>query len=85
VIQNSDLCFDRCQGTDFSSGIGIGNGQIVITEYDNVNNTISGTLKFNLENIFNNPLSGVISTRCFFYKVPIVVPAVVNNCDVIGY
>jgi hypothetical protein len=35
------------KGTNFSSGIGIGNGQIVITEYDTVNNTISGTLKFN--------------------------------------
>jgi hypothetical protein len=71
AIQNSDLCFDRCQGTDFSSGIGIGNGQIVITEYDTVNNTISGTFKFNLENIFNNPLSGAtlnfqqgVFTRC---------------------
>jgi hypothetical protein len=57
----------------------------VITEYDNVNNTISGTFKFNLENIFNNPLGGAtFPTRCF-YKVPIVVPAVLNNCDVIGY
>jgi hypothetical protein len=54
------------QGTDFSSGIGIGNGQIV-TEYDTVNNTISGTFKFNLENIFNNPLGGATLNfnRCF--------------------
>jgi hypothetical protein len=43
----------------FSSGIG-GNGQIVITEYDNVNNTISGTFKFNLENVFNNPLAELL-------------------------
>jgi hypothetical protein len=38
------------QGTDFSSGIGIGMDKL-ITEYDTVNNTISGTFKFNLENI----------------------------------
>jgi hypothetical protein len=62
----------------FSSGIGIGNGQIVITEYDTVNNTISGTFKFNLENIFNNPLGGATLNfqQGVFYKVPIVVPAV---------
>jgi hypothetical protein len=62
----------------FSSGTGIGNGQIVITEYDNVNNTISGTFKFNLQNVFNNPLAGATLNfqQGVFYKVPIVVPAV---------
>jgi len=62
----------------FSSGIGIGNGQIVITEYDSVNNTVSGTFKFNLENVFNNPLAGATLNfqQGVFYKVPIVVPVV---------
>jgi hypothetical protein len=60
----------------FSSGTGIGNGQIVITEYDNVNNTISGTFKFNIENVFNNPLAGATLNfqQGVFYKVPIIVP-----------
>ncbi|MBX9888743.1 MAG: hypothetical protein K2Y30_12510 [Flavobacteriaceae bacterium] len=62
----------------FSSGIDIGNGQIEITEYDDANNTVSGTFKFNLENVFNNPLGG--STLNFqqgvFYKVPIKTPVV---------
>jgi hypothetical protein len=62
----------------FSSGLGIGNGQIVITEYDNVNNTISGTFKFNLENVFNNPLAGATLNfqQGVFYKVPIIVPVI---------
>ena len=34
----------------FSSGFGVGDGQIVITEYDAIAKTISGTFKFNLEN-----------------------------------
>jgi hypothetical protein len=37
-------------------------GQIVITEYDAVNNTI-GYFKFNAENSDNNP-EGLFSTRC---------------------
>ena len=62
----------------FSSGTGIGNGQIVITEYDNVNNTVSGTFKFNLANVFNNPLGGTTLNfqQGVFYKVPIITPVV---------
>jgi hypothetical protein len=58
----------------FSTGIGIGDGQIVITEYDNVNNTVSGTFKFNLENVFDNPLAGPTLNFQYgvFYKVPII-------------
>jgi hypothetical protein len=64
----------------FSSGIRIGNGQIVVTEYDNVNNTISGTFKFNLQNVFNNPLAGPALNfqQGVFYKVPIVTSAGAN-------
>ena len=60
----------------FSSGIDMGNGQIEITEYDNLNNTISGTFKFNLENVFNNPLAGATLNfqQGVFYKVPVKMP-----------
>jgi hypothetical protein len=57
----------------FSSGAGIGNGQIVITEYDDLNKTVSGTFKFNLENVFNDPLTGAMLNfqQGVFYKVPV--------------
>jgi hypothetical protein len=58
----------------FSTGFGIGEGQIVIEEYDAVNNTVTGTFKFNAENINNNPLAGPILNfqYCHFYKIPVV-------------
>jgi len=42
----------------FSTGLGIGEGQIVITGYDGVNNILSGTFKFNAKNVNSNPLVG---------------------------
>jgi len=42
----------------FSTGLGIGDGQIVITGYDGVNKIVSGTFKFNAKNVNNNPLAG---------------------------
>jgi hypothetical protein len=56
----------------FETGSGIGDGQIIITEYDAGINTVSGTFKFNAENSDNNPEGFCIefSTRCL-YKVPI--------------
>jgi len=55
----------------FSTGFGIGEGQIVIEEYDVVNNTVTGTFKFNAENINNNPLAGPILNFQYghFYKI----------------
>ncbi len=57
----------------FSTGIGIGNGEIVIEEYDAVNNTVTGTFKFNAENIYNNPLAGPLLNFQYghFYKIPV--------------
>ncbi|MFV8374440.1 DUF6252 family protein [Flavobacterium sp. LB1P62] len=57
----------------FSTGFGVGDGQIVITEYDAVNNTVTGTFKFNAENTYNNPLAGPVLNfqQGFFYKVPV--------------
>ena len=57
----------------FSTGVGIGGGQIVIEEYDAVNKTVTGTFKFNAENIYNNPLAGPILNFQYghFYKIPV--------------
>ncbi|MDD5150906.1 MAG: DUF6252 family protein [Flavobacterium sp.] len=57
----------------FSTGFGIGEGQIVITEYDVLNNTITGTFKFNAANVYNNPLAGPNLNFQYghFYKVPV--------------
>jgi len=61
----------------FATGTDVGNGQIVITEYDTVNNTITGTFKFNAENTYDDPLAGPILNfqQGVFYKVA-VTPAV---------
>ncbi|MFV8325749.1 DUF6252 family protein [Flavobacterium sp. ZS1P14] len=57
----------------FSTGFGIGDGQIVITDYDAVNKTVTGTFKFNAENTYNNPLAGPVVNfqQGIFYKVPV--------------
>lgn len=58
----------------FSTGSGFGDGQIVITEYDQVGGTVSGTFKFNAVNSSNNPLAGELLNfqQGIFYKVPLV-------------
>jgi hypothetical protein len=43
------------------------NGQIVITEYDTVKYYF-WNFKFNLENIFNNPLGGATLISKVFFK-----------------
>jgi hypothetical protein len=60
----------------FATGIGKGDGEIVITEYDTQSNTITGTFKFNAENSDNNPLAGPILNfqQGVFYRVPIIAP-----------
>ena len=59
--------------TTFSTGIGIGDGQIVITEYDDVNKTVTGTFRFNAKNTSNNSSSSPILNfqDGVFYKVPV--------------
>ena len=49
------------------------NGEIKITEYDNVNMTVSGKFKFNAANANNSPFGGPILNFQYgeFYKVPI--------------
>jgi hypothetical protein len=57
----------------FETGSGIGDGEIVITKYDDVNSTISGTFKFNAENSDNSQEGGSALNfqQGVFYKVPI--------------
>ncbi len=57
----------------FITDFGIGNGQVQVTEYDDVNHTISGTFKFNAENVDDNPLYGseLNFQQGVFYKVPV--------------
>jgi hypothetical protein len=58
----------------FATGFGIGDGEIVIEEFDAINNTVTGTFKFNAENIYNNPLAGPTLNFQYghFYKIPII-------------
>ena len=58
----------------FATGFGIGEGRIVIEEYDAVNKTVTGTFKFNAENIYSNPLAGPILNFQYghFYKIPVI-------------
>jgi hypothetical protein len=57
----------------FSTRTNFGNGEIVISEYDAVNKTVSGTFIFNIDSTENNPLfaSSVNFQNGFFYKIPI--------------
>jgi hypothetical protein len=56
----------------FSTGSDFGDGQIVITEYDKINKTISGTFRFNVSNVAKNPLYDdfINFQQGVFYKVP---------------
>jgi hypothetical protein len=49
------------------------NGEIKITEYDNVNMTVSGIFKFNAANTNNSPFGGSILNFQYgeFYKIPV--------------
>lgn len=49
------------------------NGEIKITEYDNVNMTVTGKFKFNAVNTNDNPFGGPVLNFQYgeFYKVPI--------------
>lgn len=58
----------------FSTGFGVGEGQIVIKEYDAVNSTITGSFKFSAKNSnvssSTNPV--VNFQNGVFYKVPVI-------------
>jgi hypothetical protein len=57
----------------YATGSGFGDGQIVITEYDAVNKTVSGSFRFNAKNTSNNSLGGFFLNfqQGIFYNVPV--------------
>lgn len=61
--------------TVFSTGINSGDGQIVITEIDAVNHTITGEFKINALNVSADPSTNpnVNFQKGIFYKVPLTV------------
>ena len=61
------------QPTAFSTDENLGNGQIVITEFDVENNTVSGTFKFNAVNLdeTNTENPKVSFSEGVFYKIPL--------------
>ena len=58
---------------EFTTGPNIGNGQIIITDYNIENNTISGTFKFTAANEENLEKPGITFSEGVFYKVPVSV------------
>ena len=60
------------QEAEFSTGTGKGNGEIIVTEYNTVENTISGTFKFTA---INSDSGAEKQTMYFsegvFYKIPV--------------
>jgi hypothetical protein len=64
---------NKTASTLFSTGSDFGDGEIAITNYDAVNKTVTGTFKFNVENIDNDPLFGpsINFQNGNFYKIPI--------------
>ena len=61
---------DATSTITFTTGFGVGEGQIVITEYDAVNKTVTGTFKFNAVNSVL-PSSVLNFQYGHFYKVPV--------------
>ncbi|MEC5164420.1 hypothetical protein RCH18_000136 [Flavobacterium sp. PL11] len=61
--------------TNYSTSIGGANGEIKITDYDDINNTISGTFKFNAiyTETISNEEPNLNFQQGFFYNVPIVI------------
>ena len=74
ILNTAAYSLTDASGTiSYATGLDIGEGQIVITEYDTVNNTVSGTFKFNAVNSNNSVLVGSILNFQYgvFYKLPI--------------
>ena len=61
------------QNLFYATGTNTDDGQIILTEYDSVNKTVSGTYRFNAFNVGNNPLGNSIVnfTQGVFYKIPV--------------
>jgi hypothetical protein len=62
------------QNLIYTTGANAQDGQIILTEYDSVNKTVSGTFRFNSFISTTNPLVNPIVnfTQGVFYKVPVL-------------
>lgn len=62
------------QNLFYATGTNADDGQIILTEYDSVNKTVSGTYRFNADNTTNNPLGNTLVNfkQGVFYKVPVL-------------
>jgi len=62
------------QNLIYTTGANTEDGQIILTEYDSVNKTVSGTFRFNSFISTTNPLVNPIVnfTQGVFYKVPVL-------------
>jgi len=62
------------QNLFYATGLNAQDGQIILSEYDPINKTISGTYRFNSHNLVNNPLGNPIVNfiNGVFYKIPVV-------------
>ena len=62
------------QNLFYVTGLNAQDGQIILSEYDPINKTISGTFRFNSHNLVNNPLGNPIVNfiNGVFYKVPVL-------------
>ncbi len=58
---------------NYKKNVGIGDDKNNITEYDDINQTISGKFRFNAENVDNNPAGAEILNyqQGVFYKIPV--------------
>ena len=59
---------------EFATGTAMGDGEIVIEEFDPITMRISGTFRFNAEQVSNDPEAGPLMNfqYGFFYRVPVV-------------
>ena len=62
----------------YTTGFGVGQGQIIITEYDAINKTVTGTFKFSAENTNRSSQANatVNFQQCVFYKIQVQKPLV---------
>ena len=62
------------QNLFYATGANAEDGQIILTEYDVLNKTVSGTYRFNAFNVTNNPLGNTLVNfkQGVFYKVPVI-------------
>jgi len=59
---------------NYITGTNVGDGQVIITEFDPAIKTLTGTFRFNSKNSTNNPLGNDIINfnQGVFYKIPII-------------